>query len=76
MRDLGYGLFSVVMCRADVSESMHLEGIEPIDWNELFSLPKDYWVEDMKETRQFLNDQVSLFLCRRIMAHCFKVAGG
>lgn len=29
-----------------------------INWDELFSLPKDYWCEDMQETRQFLEEQV------------------
>ena len=26
--------------------------------DEIFSLPKDYWVEDIRETKQFLNEQV------------------
>lgn len=44
--------------RIPKKESMHLEGIEPIDWDELFSVPKDYWLEDMKETRKFFTEQI------------------
>lgn len=29
-----------------------------INWKELLSLPKDYWMEDVEETRKFLEDQV------------------
>jgi len=25
-----------------------------VHWDELFSVPKDYWVEDIAETRKFL----------------------
>jgi len=39
--------------------SINLSGIgAKVDWEELFSLPKDYWCEDMAETRQFLDEQV------------------
>ncbi len=31
---------------------------EPVDMEELFSLPKPYWVEDTRETKQFLSEQV------------------
>jgi len=35
--------------------SIDLTGIEKdINWDALFSVPKDYWVEDMAETRKFL----------------------
>jgi len=29
-----------------------------VNWDELFSLPKEYWCEDMEETRKFLEEQV------------------
>ncbi|VDP23489.1 unnamed protein product [Heligmosomoides polygyrus] len=29
-----------------------------INWDELMSVPKDYWLNDAKETRQFLEEQV------------------
>ena len=38
--------------------SIELGGLGPIDWEQMFSLPKDYWMEDIKETKQFLHDQV------------------
>lgn len=41
-----------------LAESVNLEGLGDVNWDEIFSLPKDYWTEDIKETRQFLNDQV------------------
>ena len=35
--------------------TIDLTGIEKtVHWDELFSLPKDYWIEDMAETRRFL----------------------
>ena len=37
--------------------SIPLQGLGPIDWEEMFSLPKDYWMEDIKESKQFLHDQ-------------------
>jgi len=38
--------------------SMNLDGLGEVNWDELFSLPADYHVEDIAETRQFLEDQV------------------
>jgi phosphoenolpyruvate carboxykinase (GTP) len=39
--------------------SINLSGLKDgVNWDELFSLPKQYWQEDVKETRQFLSDQV------------------
>jgi len=39
--------------------SLDLKGLGvKLNWDELFSLPKDYWCEDMQETRQFLEEQV------------------
>lgn len=37
---------------------MNLEGLGPIDWEELVSLPTDYWRDDAKEVRKFLEEQV------------------
>ena len=44
--------------------TIDLTGLEEegIDWGELFSVPKDYWIEDVRETRQFLDDQVGIDL--------------
>ena len=38
--------------------SINLRGLNGIDWDEMFHLPKDYWTEDIRETTQFLDDQV------------------
>jgi phosphoenolpyruvate carboxykinase (GTP) len=39
--------------------SIDLSGLGTINWDELFSLPKDYWTEDIVETKKFLEEQVS-----------------
>nr|QHC34071.1 phosphoenolpyruvate carboxykinase-like [Platynereis dumerilii] len=38
--------------------SINTDGLDKLDMEGLFDLPKDYWVEDIRETRQFLDDQV------------------
>ncbi|VDO04955.1 unnamed protein product [Haemonchus placei] len=38
--------------------SLNLEGIPRVDWNELMSIPKQYWEEDIDESRHFLDAQV------------------
>ena len=41
-----------------VEGSINLKGLSDVDWEENFSLPREYWMEDIKETQQFLSDQV------------------
>jgi len=39
--------------------SINLKGIEDqVQWDELFSLPKQYWQDDCKEVRKFIEDQI------------------
>jgi phosphoenolpyruvate carboxykinase (GTP) len=38
--------------------SLHLEGLDNVDWEQLFSVPKDYWQEDAKDVRRFMEEQV------------------
>ncbi|KAK3086764.1 hypothetical protein FSP39_022948 [Pinctada imbricata] len=38
--------------------SLNLDKIDNLDWKELFSLPKPYWLDDMRESIRFLEDQV------------------
>ena len=38
--------------------SINLEGLSNIDWDELVSLPKDYWKGDVEETGKFFEEQV------------------
>jgi len=48
--------------------SMNLDGLEDtVDWDELFSLPKDYWMEDIAETKKFLDEQVGCDLPAEIV---------
>ena len=35
-----------------------MDGLEEVDWQQLMSVPKDYWTEDAAETISFLDDQV------------------
>ncbi|VDL87377.1 unnamed protein product [Nippostrongylus brasiliensis] len=38
--------------------SINAEGLPNINWDELMSVPKDYWTNDAKEIRHFLEEQV------------------
>lgn len=38
--------------------SIDLRGLASVDWEQMFHLPKDYWLDDIKETKQFLHEQV------------------
>ena len=39
--------------------SINIEGIQdPVDWDALFALPRDYWLTDVAETRKYLEEQV------------------
>jgi len=38
--------------------SLNTAGLGHVDMEELLSLPKDYWLEDVRETRQFFQEQV------------------
>lgn len=41
--------------------SINLDGIEDqVKWDELFSIPKHYWMDDTRESRRFLEDQVGI----------------
>jgi phosphoenolpyruvate carboxykinase (GTP) len=42
-----------------IKGSINVSGMgAKVNWDELFSLPKEYWCEDMEETRKFLEEQV------------------
>ncbi|VDN24790.1 unnamed protein product [Gongylonema pulchrum] len=38
--------------------SINLDGLPSVNWAELMSLPKKYWLEDMEETKQFFAQQI------------------
>ncbi len=45
-----------------------MEGLPPVDWEELFSLPKDYWTADAEEVRKFMEEQVGARVtCERLL---------
>jgi phosphoenolpyruvate carboxykinase (GTP) len=47
--------------------SIDTEGLEGVDMEELLSLPKDYWIEDIRETKDFLYKQVGCDLPEEIV---------
>ncbi|EPB70758.1 phosphoenolpyruvate carboxykinase [Ancylostoma ceylanicum] len=48
--------------------SINLDGLPDINWDELMSVPSDYWTEDTKEIRHFLEEQVGPDLPKEIRA--------
>jgi hypothetical protein len=44
-----------------------MKGLGNINEQELFSLPKHYWLDDTQESRRFLEDQVSRQDCPQII---------
>jgi phosphoenolpyruvate carboxykinase (GTP) len=39
--------------------SINMDGVDhPVPWEELMSVPKDYWHEDAKEVRKFIEAQI------------------
>ncbi len=37
-----------------------MEGLEnPVDWNELFDLPKDFWMTEVDNIEKYLTDQIN-----------------
>jgi phosphoenolpyruvate carboxykinase (GTP) len=47
--------------------TINLDGLPPVSWEKLFSLPKDYWKEDVEETRKFFDEQIGSDLPRSIV---------
>jgi phosphoenolpyruvate carboxykinase (GTP) len=44
-----------------------MDGLDGVRWDKLFSLPKDYWKEDIVETKKFLDEQVGCDLPEKIV---------
>jgi phosphoenolpyruvate carboxykinase (GTP) len=42
--------------------SINMEGLGDINEDELFSVPKDYFLDDIQETRKYLDEQVGIDL--------------
>ena len=49
-----------------VAGSLNIEGLGSVDMEQLLSVPKAYWQEDMEETEHFLQQQVGCDLPRAI----------
>lgn len=47
--------------------SMDMVGLESTNWDELFSVPKDYWLEDVEETKEFFETEVASDMPEAIM---------
>ncbi|OZC06089.1 phosphoenolpyruvate carboxykinase [Onchocerca flexuosa] len=46
--------------------SINMSGLPNINWAELVSLPKKYWLEDMEETKHFFEQQIGSDLPQEI----------
>ena len=47
--------------------SFNMEGLqESVNWEELFSTPKEFWLDEVKELRQYFSDQVGHSLPQEI----------
>lgn len=46
-----------------------MSGLPTVDWKQLFSLPKHYWLDDTRESTRFLEDQVGVDTPKVIWKH-------
>jgi len=37
---------------------MNMDGLGKVDWDTLFSVPKDFWMEEVEELKKYFSDQV------------------
>lgn len=47
-------------------EAINTEGLGPVDWEELLSTPKDFWLEEVEELRTYFRQQVGKSLPEEI----------
>lgn len=47
--------------------SIDLTGLEKVNWEESFSLPKSYWLDDAEETKEFFEEEVGKDMPKVIM---------
>jgi phosphoenolpyruvate carboxykinase (GTP) len=50
--------------------SLNIEGLGDIDMEELFSIPKEYWLEELQQLRKYWDEQVGEDLPTAIMDEC------
>ena len=46
--------------------SLNVDGLKDLDWDQLFSLPKHYWEDDIAESMRFLDQQTGEDLPKKI----------
>lgn len=45
-----------------------MDGLEnPVDWKQLFDLPKDFWIAEMDNIEKYLTDQINEDLPREMI---------
>ncbi|XP_015268990.1 PREDICTED: phosphoenolpyruvate carboxykinase [GTP], mitochondrial [Gekko japonicus] len=47
--------------------ALDLTGLKKVDYRELFSLPKEFWEQEVREVRQYLTEQVNEDLPKEVM---------
>ena len=52
---------------------MNMVGLESTNWDELFSVPKEYWLEDVEETKEFFDNEVGSDMPKVILDELQKV---
>ena len=45
---------------------MNLDGLKDIEMNSIFHIPKDFWLEEVEELRNYFHDQVGQSLPKEI----------
>ena len=41
------------------SDSINTEGLEAVDWEKLFELPKKFWMSEAANIEKYLTDQIN-----------------
>lgn len=55
-------------------DSLNLEGLkEKVNMNELFHIPKDFWLQEVKEIRKYFDEQVNSDLPKEVAAELQKL---
>uniref|UniRef100_A0A6I8NR64 Phosphoenolpyruvate carboxykinase [GTP], mitochondrial n=1 Tax=Ornithorhynchus anatinus TaxID=9258 RepID=A0A6I8NR64_ORNAN len=48
--------------------ALNLQGLGPVDVDELFSLPREFWQQEVRDVRRYLSEQVNRDLPREVLA--------
>uniref|UniRef100_G3WW12 Phosphoenolpyruvate carboxykinase [GTP], mitochondrial n=1 Tax=Sarcophilus harrisii TaxID=9305 RepID=G3WW12_SARHA len=55
--------------------ALNLSGLGSVDFSELFSLPKEFWQQEVQEIRSYLREQVNQDLPREVLAELEALEG-